>query len=133
MAHPLLFPIALDILPVQALAVPCERIFSSSKETCALRRSLLSASTLEVLQVLKQLYKGEQLQFVSHLLARRMTTQLITQLRRQYMSSSLRGIWRSCGICLIIWRNRESRTCIYRYTSKMKPFLYISRFKISHK
>ncbi|KAI0267211.1 hypothetical protein BGY98DRAFT_880982, partial [Russula aff. rugulosa BPL654] len=49
---------------------PCELIFSSSKETCALRRSLLSTSTLEVLQVLKQLYKGEHLQFVSHLLAK---------------------------------------------------------------
>jgi hypothetical protein len=70
MAHPLLFPIALDVLPVQASAVPCERIFSSSKETFALRRSLLSASTLEVLQVLKQLYKDESLQFVSHLLAK---------------------------------------------------------------
>jgi hypothetical protein len=70
MAHLLLFPIALDILPVQASAVPCEQIFSSSKETCALRRSLLSASTLEVLQVLKQLYKDEHLQFVSHLLAK---------------------------------------------------------------
>ena len=68
--HPLLFPIALDVLPIQALAVPCERTFSSSKETCALRRSLLSASTLKVLQVLKQLYKDEQLRFVSHLLAK---------------------------------------------------------------
>ena len=52
-------------------SVPCERIFSSSKETCALRCSLISASTLEVLQVLKQLYKGEQLQFVYHLLVTR--------------------------------------------------------------
>jgi hypothetical protein len=70
MAHPLLFPVALDVLPVQASAVPCERIFSSSKETCSLRRSLLSASTLEILQVLKQIYKEEHLQFVSHLLAK---------------------------------------------------------------
>jgi hypothetical protein len=70
MAHPLLFPIALDVLPVQVSAFPCERIFSSSKETCALRRSLLSASTLEVLQFLNQLYKGKHLQFVSHLVAK---------------------------------------------------------------
>ena len=68
--HPLLFPVALDILPVQASAVPCERMFSSSKETCGLRRSLLSASTLEVLQVLKQLYDDEQLNFSSRLLAK---------------------------------------------------------------
>ena len=70
MAHPLLFPVALDVLPVQASAVSCERIFSSSKETCALRCSLLSASTLEVLQFLKQLYKDKHLQFVSHLIAK---------------------------------------------------------------
>jgi uncharacterized protein YaeQ len=70
MVHPLLFPVALDILPVQASAVPCERIFSSSKETCALRRSLLSASVLEILQVLKHLYKEEHLQFSSHLVAK---------------------------------------------------------------
>ncbi len=70
MVHPLLLPVALDVLPVQASAVPCERIFSSSKETCALRRSLLSASMMEILQVLKQLYKEEHLQFVSHLIAK---------------------------------------------------------------
>ena len=70
MAHLLLLPVALDILPVQASAAPCERIFSSSKETCTLRRSLRFASTLEVLQVLKQLYKEENLQFVSHLLTK---------------------------------------------------------------
>ncbi|KAI0264075.1 hypothetical protein BGY98DRAFT_1043297, partial [Russula aff. rugulosa BPL654] len=68
-------------LPIQASAVPCELIFSSSKETCALRRSLLSTSTLEVLQ---------------------MTMQLIMQVRQQYMSSSLQGTWRSCGICSTI-------------------------------
>ena len=70
MAHPLLLPVALDILPVKASAVPCKQIFSSSKETCALRHSLRSASTLKVLQVLKQLYKEENLQFVSHLLVK---------------------------------------------------------------
>jgi hypothetical protein len=64
--YPLVYNVALDILPVQASAVPCERIFSSSKETCALRRSLLSAPMLEVLQVLKHLYKQDRLDFASH-------------------------------------------------------------------
>lgn len=50
--------------------MPCERIFSSSKETCTLRRSLLSAATLEVLQVLKYLYKQDQLDFTSHWVAK---------------------------------------------------------------
>ena len=70
MAHLLLLLVALDILPVQTSAVPCERIFSPSKETCALRHSLRSTSMLEVLQVLKQLYKEENLQSISHLLAK---------------------------------------------------------------
>ena len=64
--YPLLFKVALDVLPVQASSVPCERIFSSSKETCTLRRNLLSAALLEVLQVLKYLYKQERLDFMSH-------------------------------------------------------------------
>lgn len=54
---------------MQASAVPCERIFSSSKETCALRHSLLSASLLEVLQVLKHLYKQDRLDFTSDWIA----------------------------------------------------------------
>jgi hypothetical protein len=61
-----MFNVALDVLPVQASAVPCEQIFSSSKETCTVRRSLLSASLLEILQILKHLYKEERLDFTSH-------------------------------------------------------------------
>ena len=69
MVHPLIFKVALDILPVQASAVPCERVFSSSKEMCVLRRSLLSAGMLEILQVLKHLYKEEHVDFTSHWIA----------------------------------------------------------------
>ena len=50
--------------------MPCEHIFSSSKETCTLRRSLLSGATLEVLQVLKYLYKQERLDFSSDWIAK---------------------------------------------------------------
>ncbi|KAF8496738.1 hypothetical protein F5888DRAFT_1614171, partial [Russula emetica] len=49
--------------------VPCERAFSSSKETCVLRRILQSTGMLEVLQVLKHLYKGERLEFTAHWIA----------------------------------------------------------------
>jgi hypothetical protein len=68
--YPLLFAVALDILPVQASSIPCEHVFLSSKETCALRRSLLSASLLEILQVLKHLYRQERLDFTSHWIAK---------------------------------------------------------------
>ncbi|KAG1802826.1 uncharacterized protein HD556DRAFT_1227563, partial [Suillus plorans] len=44
--------------------VPSERIFSSSKETCTLRRSNLSPATLEALQVLKFIYKQDRLNFM---------------------------------------------------------------------
>jgi hypothetical protein len=53
---PLLWKIAFDVLPVQASAVPCERVFSSSKETNALRRSSLSRIVMKILQFLKYIF-----------------------------------------------------------------------------
>jgi len=52
--YPLMFQVALDVLPVQASAVPCERVFSSSsKETCTDRRNRILPKLLEVLQIIK--------------------------------------------------------------------------------
>ncbi|THH26861.1 hypothetical protein EUX98_g7324 [Antrodiella citrinella] len=65
-AYPTLYRIALDVLPAQASAVPCERIFSSSKATDAVRRGRLSPKLMESLQILKFLYRsqrGEPLDF----------------------------------------------------------------------
>jgi len=59
----------MDVLPAQATAVPCERVFSSSKETCTLRRSQLGPTTIEMLQVLKYVYQRERLDFTTGLLA----------------------------------------------------------------
>jgi len=67
--YPTLFHLAMDVLPAQATAVPCERVFSSSKETCTLRRSQLGPTTIEMLQVLKHLYQRERLSFTTGLLA----------------------------------------------------------------
>lgn len=58
---PIMFKVACDVLPVQASAVPCEHVFSSSKETCALRRNNISNEALERLQILKYLFKLERL------------------------------------------------------------------------
>ena len=55
-------------MPVQASAVPCERVFSSSKETDALRRANLSPKLMEQLQILKYIYRGDRLHFMSDLL-----------------------------------------------------------------
>ena len=49
----------MDILPAQASAVACERVFSSSKATCTLNRSRLSPQLMEALQILKYLYKQD--------------------------------------------------------------------------
>ena len=57
-----LFCVAMDILPVAALSVTSERVFSSSKLTDALRRNRLSETTFEVLQVLKFTMKRERLE-----------------------------------------------------------------------
>jgi hAT family protein len=43
----------MDILPIQAFSVPCERVFSSSKETITARRNALSPHLVEALQLLK--------------------------------------------------------------------------------
>jgi hypothetical protein len=43
----------MDILPIQASSVPCERVFSPSKETTTARRNKLHPQLVEALQVLK--------------------------------------------------------------------------------
>ena len=53
----------MDYLPIQASAVPCERVFSSSSETCTKKRNRLSPALLEMLQVLKFSFKKERLDF----------------------------------------------------------------------
>jgi len=54
--HATLFPtlmqIALDILPFQALSVPCECLFSASKQTTDLCQSSLGAKHFEELQMM---------------------------------------------------------------------------------
>lgn len=69
MVYPLIFPVAMDVLPVQASAVPCEWVFSSSKETCALQCNHISLKLLEALQVLKFSHKKNWLSFVDDLIA----------------------------------------------------------------
>lgn len=50
---PTLYRMAMDILPIQASAVPCERVFSSSKETMSGRRNRINPGLMEALQMLK--------------------------------------------------------------------------------
>jgi hypothetical protein len=67
--HPLLFYVALDILPVQASAVPCERLFSSSKITCTDRRNHILPTLLEALQTRKFMVKQRRMDFMEGFLA----------------------------------------------------------------
>ena len=61
-----LFAFALDILPIQSTSVPSERVFSSAKETDALRRNRLSPDAMEALQMLKfSIRNGRGLSFTS--------------------------------------------------------------------
>jgi hAT family C-terminal dimerisation region len=54
----------MDIIPIQASSVPCERVFSSGKQTMAPRRGRLSAKVMEALQLLKfSIRKGRPLKF----------------------------------------------------------------------
>ena len=51
--YPTLGRIALDILPIPASSVPCERLFSAAKEIADDRRSRLGPKTFEELQIMK--------------------------------------------------------------------------------
>lgn len=51
--YPTLARIALDVLPAQALSVPCERLFSSGKLIATDKCSRLGHERFEELQVLK--------------------------------------------------------------------------------
>ena len=60
---PAIYAVAMDYLPIQASAVPCERVFSSSSETCTKRRNRLQPMMVEALQMLKFALKKERLNF----------------------------------------------------------------------
>jgi len=51
--YPKIFPVAMDVIPIQASSVPCERVFSSGKETMAPRRCRIKPALMEKLQMLK--------------------------------------------------------------------------------
>ena len=58
----------MDILPIQGSAVPCERVFSSAKETMTPRRNRITAELMEALQLLKfSVKKGRSLNFTAGL------------------------------------------------------------------
>jgi hypothetical protein len=51
----------MDVLPAQATAVACERLFSSSKETCTPRRNRINPDLMEALQILKFSFRSDAL------------------------------------------------------------------------
>ncbi len=58
----------MDVLPIQASSVPCERVFSSSKETITARRNSLGPPLVEALQLLKYTAKqGRGISFIEGL------------------------------------------------------------------
>jgi hypothetical protein len=52
MLYPTLARIALDILPAQATSVPCERLFSCSKQVATERRACLGSAIFEELVIM---------------------------------------------------------------------------------
>ncbi|RXW14039.1 hypothetical protein EST38_g11815 [Candolleomyces aberdarensis] len=56
--YPTIYQLAMDILPIAGSAVPCERVFSSAKETMTSRRGRIRPVLMEALQMLKFSLKG---------------------------------------------------------------------------
>jgi hypothetical protein len=56
----------MDYLPIQATAVPCERVFSSSAQTDTHWRNRISPVLMEALQMLKFHLKKERLHFTRY-------------------------------------------------------------------
>jgi len=66
---PNLFRLAMDVLPAQASSVPCERLFSSGKETYTTRRNRIQPKLMEALQALKLSSRNSSLNLTEHLSA----------------------------------------------------------------
>ncbi|KAF8265144.1 hypothetical protein EI94DRAFT_1554599, partial [Lactarius quietus] len=60
-----LFTIAMDYLPIQAMSVPCEHMFSSAKETDTAKQNQISPVLMKALQPLKFSLKKEHLNFMA--------------------------------------------------------------------
>jgi hypothetical protein len=60
---PTIFFMAMDYLPIQASAVPCERVFSLSAETDTKQMKRINPALMEALQMLKFHLKKERLNF----------------------------------------------------------------------
>ena len=60
---PTLGRIALDMLPCQASSVPCERLFSASKQTATDLCAWLGAQWFEELQLMKYAWKQSVIDF----------------------------------------------------------------------
>ena len=60
---PTLFAMAMDYLPIQASAIPCECIFSSSAKIDTKRRNCIGPLMIEALQMLKFHLKKLRLNF----------------------------------------------------------------------
>jgi hypothetical protein len=58
----------MDVLPAQASAVSCERVFSSSQETCTLCQAHLQPKLLEALQMLKFSFHRSRLSFTDSII-----------------------------------------------------------------
>lgn len=60
----------MDYLPIQASAVPCERVFSSSADTDTQKRNRIGPTSLEALQMLKFKLKKDRLNFTRDMFTR---------------------------------------------------------------
>ena len=77
---------ALDILPIQASAVPCEHVFFSSMKTCESQCSRIEPTLMEALQILKyHIQQEESLDFTKGLSQAEEEKEIETEMLRSEM------------------------------------------------
>jgi len=57
--------LAMDVVAIQGSSVPCERVFSSGKETMSARRNRIKYDLMEALQMLKSSMRHSGLDFTA--------------------------------------------------------------------
>ena len=127
----------MDYLPIQASAVPCERVFSSSAETDTKKRNHIKPELMEALQILKFALKKEHMNFTRDLLVDEMDLQFLkdettdplanmlnlnTNSFNAFLQSVLEDWWHCDADLQVLFLNHFLSITVYVFLDYFQPF-----------